>query len=88
MVSGESLLCYAETLLSQLSISAGLHGHYPDRSEAAVLSIRARVLLPDSPHAAAGDDRVGVIRWDAKPPADVLSVGAVTQGGRLSSISQ
>lgn len=69
-----------------VSFSAGLHGRRPRRSEAAVLSIRARVLLPDSPHAAAGDDRVAVAGWNAKPPADVLSVGTVAQGGGLSSV--
>lgn len=74
-------------LLSQLSVSAGLHGRHPGRSEAAVLSVRARVLLPDSLHAAAGDGRVGVDRWDPKPPADVLTVGTVTQGAGLASHS-
>lgn len=60
------------------------YSDHPDRREAAVPAIRARVLLPDSPHAAAGDDWMAVIRWDPKPPADVLSVGAVTQGGGMS----
>lgn len=82
---GESLLCNVETLLSQLSVHAGLHGRHPVRSEAAVLSVRARVLFSDSPNAASGNDWMTVIGWNPKPPADVLSVGAVTQGGGLAS---
>lgn len=83
---GESLLCNAETVLSQLSVSADLHGRHPGRSEAAVLSVRARVLLSDSPHAAARNDWMTVIGWNPKPPADVLSVGTVTNGGGLASV--
>lgn len=83
---GVSSLCNAGTLLSQVIISAGLHGRHPDRSEAAVLSVRARVLLSDPPDTAAGHDRMTAARRDPKPPADVLPVGTVTQGGGLASV--
>lgn len=86
--AGESLLYNVETLLSQLSVSTVLHGCHLGRCEAAVLSVRARVLSPDPPHAAAGHGGVGVVRRDPEPPADVLSVGAVAQGGGLASVSR
>ncbi|MEQ2202195.1 hypothetical protein XENOCAPTIV_026952 [Xenoophorus captivus] len=69
---------------SKLSVVLSRHRDHPDGCEAAVPAVRTWILLSDSPHAAAGDDWVGVMRWDPKPPADVLSVGAVTQGGGLS----
>ena len=69
---------------SEISILAGLHRRQLGWSQAAVLSVWAGVLLPDSPPAAAGNDWLTILRWDPKPPADVLFVGTVAQGGGLA----
>lgn len=68
------------SLLLHLLFVARLHGRRRCRPEAAVASVSAGKLLPDPDHAAAGDDRVGVAGRSPEPPADVLPVGAVTQG--------
>lgn len=73
-----SLFNVGRFLLSKVGGASGRGG-----CEASVLSVQARILLPDPPDAAAGDQRVRVSRRDPKPPADVQSVGAVPQGGRL-----
>lgn len=67
----------AALALSQLPIADDLEGGGSFGSEAAVESVRAGVLLPDPPHAAAGDGRVAAFRLLPEPPADVLSVGLV-----------
>lgn len=70
--------------LSQLSITDDLYVHGLFWSEAAVASVQAGVLLPDPPHAAAGDDWVAAICLLPKPPKDVLPIGRVAQGGGLA----
>lgn len=71
----------AALALSQLPIADDLEGGGSFGSEAAVASVQAGVLLPDPPHAAAGDGGVAAFRLLPEPPADVLSVGAVAQAG-------
>lgn len=71
-------------VLSQLSITDDLNGCGSFWVETAVVSVQARVLLPDPPHAAPGDGWVAAISLVPKPPADVLSVGAVAQAAGLA----
>lgn len=66
---------------SQLSVSDDLDACARLWSEAAVESVRARVLLPDPLHAAAGDGWAAAVGRGPEPPADVLPVGTVAEGG-------
>lgn len=70
--------------LSQFSITDDLYVCGFFWSEAAVASVQTGVLLPDPPHAAAGDDWVAAISLLPKPPIDVLFIGTVAQGGGLA----
>lgn len=63
-------------VLSQLSIIHDLKGCASVWFETAVVAVQARVLLPDLQHAAPGDGWVAISLL-AKPPADVVCVGAV-----------
>lgn len=69
------------SFLLQLRSAAGLQRRRPRGSEAAVATVGAGKLLSDPEHAAAGDHRLAVGGRSPEPPADVLPVGAVAQGG-------
>lgn len=69
------------SLLLQLPFAAGLYGCRCCRPEAAVASVGAGIHIPDPAHAAAGNHWVADAGHCPEPPADVLAVGTVAQGG-------